>query len=102
MHETRAARKARGGQRSAHTQPEAVRVPWCAQTITRAPVIDLQWLDKDDQNVLAITKKVGLDAGGLWLSTDGGKRWQEQTAQLNGALVGTPWESAMAWCRAGA
>lgn len=55
-------------------------------TITRAPVIDLQWLDKNDQNVLAITKKVGTDAGGLWLSSDGGKRWTEQTANLNASL----------------
>lgn len=63
--------------------------PALQPTITRAPVIDLQWLDKNDQNVLAITKKVGLDAGGLWLSTDGGKRWAEQTAMLNASLPST-------------
>ncbi|KAL6759447.1 hypothetical protein V8C86DRAFT_2572580 [Haematococcus lacustris] len=53
---------------------------------TRAPVVDLQWLDKNDLNVLAITKKSGVDAGGLWLSSDGGKRWAEKTQLLNASL----------------
>jgi hypothetical protein len=35
------------------------------------------------QKILALTKKMGLDQGGLWLSEDGGKTWTEQTGQLN-------------------
>lgn len=38
------------------------------------------------QFVLAITKKMGQDAGGLWTSQDGGKSWGEKTAELNGGL----------------
>jgi hypothetical protein len=37
------------------------------------------------QVVLAITKKQGLDAGGLWWSKNSGKDWVEKTSLLTGA-----------------
>jgi hypothetical protein len=39
------------------------------------------------QEVFAITKKQGKDAGGLWLSLDGGKHWEEKTGMLYGTFV---------------
>lgn len=39
------------------------------------------------QEVFAITKKQGKDAGGLWLSLDGGEHWEEKTGMLYGTFV---------------
>ena len=36
------------------------------------------------QKVVAITKKVGKDVGGFWLSTDSAKTWTEKTMALTG------------------
>eukprot|EP00983_Pelagomonas_calceolata_P092320 1157652-Pelagomonas_calceolata.AAC.4 len=36
------------------------------------------------QEVFAITKKRGIDTGGLWHSSDGGEHWEDKTAMLYG------------------
>eukprot|EP00798_Chlamydomonas_sp_ICE-L_P015566 gene15566-21663_t len=54
--------------------------------ITHSPIVDLQWIEKNDLSVFGITGKVGLDSGGLWLSKDGGKSWSEKTAELTNSI----------------
>lgn len=56
---------------------------------TTNPVIDLQWVDKADKEVFAITKKRGIDTGGLWHSSDGGEHWEDKTAMLYGSMPQT-------------
>ncbi|KAG1664895.1 hypothetical protein FOA52_006241 [Chlamydomonas sp. UWO 241] len=51
-------------------------------TTTTSPVMDLTWLDKNDQRVLAFTKKTGVEGGGLWYSEDGATTWVNKTQAL--------------------
>jgi hypothetical protein len=37
------------------------------------------------QTVVAITKKIGKEEGGFWLSTDSAKTWMSKTHDLTGA-----------------
>eukprot|EP00197_Chlamydomonas_leiostraca_P003012 CAMPEP_0202867564 /NCGR_PEP_ID=MMETSP1391-20130828/9502_1 /ASSEMBLY_ACC=CAM_ASM_000867 /TAXON_ID=1034604 /ORGANISM="Chlamydomonas leiostraca, Strain SAG 11-49" /LENGTH=890 /DNA_ID=CAMNT_0049547617 /DNA_START=70 /DNA_END=2742 /DNA_ORIENTATION=- len=67
--------------------PDIRQLPQISPTVTKAPVVDLEWLqDNTDQHVLAITKKMGQDAGGVWYSSDGAKTWEEKTVLLNSTL----------------
>ena len=52
------------------------------QYLTHAPVF--AW-----QKVVAITKKVGKDVGGFWISNDGAKSWIEKTQSLSGGVIHT-------------
>ncbi|GAX79116.1 hypothetical protein CEUSTIGMA_g6556.t1 [Chlamydomonas eustigma] len=59
-------------------------------TVTTSPVVDLKWLDKNDQTVVAITKKIGKEEGGFWLSTDSAKTWVSKTQALTDAMKSDP------------
>jgi len=59
-------------------------------TLTHSPVTDLQWLDKNDQKVVAMTKRVGWNnGGGFWLSNDSAKSWTEKTQALTDTMSGS-------------
>mmetsp|Transcript_15969 Transcript_15969/g.34497 ORF Transcript_15969/g.34497 Transcript_15969/m.34497 type:complete len:890 (+) Transcript_15969:138-2807(+) len=61
-------------------------IPTLQPIVTHAPVIDLKWLDKNDQTVIAQTKKTDVDVGGLWLSKDGAATWVEKSQALNDTI----------------
>mmetsp|Transcript_3363 Transcript_3363/g.9396 ORF Transcript_3363/g.9396 Transcript_3363/m.9396 type:complete len:1023 (-) Transcript_3363:787-3855(-) len=55
-------------------------------TQTPSPVIDIEWLDANDQKVVAFTRKIGEDIGGFWISQDGGSVWLDRGKELSAAL----------------
>ena len=56
---------------------------------TSFPVMDLVWLGKDDQTVIAMTKRIMQDVGGLWISNDGAGTWKNRTQDLYDAMLAT-------------
>ena len=56
---------------------------------TTFPLTDIIWLGKEDKNVIAMTKRIGQEAGGLWISEDGADTWTNKTQLLYDSMLNT-------------